>query len=191
MSTPSTLNAPPSLDTRITVYPGDSQSSTQLLSTHCFPQRVYGQHDVKLNPQAELISWTISLREGATSDALQGHPGLYLDEATAIRRRSEDAKRNDLWYIDVAVDPYDDEQTRTTREYLNSKVRNPSRDIIELHEPGTDHVMTWGKLQLSYEAKTAVEGYEGVKSSLGDDVEEFEERVTALIAQHSIYAMGK
>ncbi|KAF2176958.1 subtilisin-like protein, partial [Zopfia rhizophila CBS 207.26] len=176
VETLSNLNLLASRDTSLTVYPTEPQNTGQLLEIHKFLKGLYGEERVKFNPQDGSLSWSISLHNGDTSDALQGHPGLRLGEETEESKRSEVVKRDDPYYIAIAANPDDDEQTKATREFLNSKVKNPNQEIIELHKPGTDHVMAWGNLQLTSDAKAAVEGYEGIKAPLGDDSEVTDER---------------
>jgi hypothetical protein len=170
------LNPLASRDTSLTVYPTDPQNAGQLLETHKFLKGLYGEEHVEFNPQEGSLSWSISLQNGDTTDALQGHLGLRLDKETPESKRSAVVKRDNSYYIAIAANPEDDEQTKATREFLKSKVTNSNQKIYELHKPGTDHVMAWGNLQFTSDAKAAVEGYEGIKAPLGDDSEVTDER---------------
>ncbi|KAF2499384.1 hypothetical protein BU16DRAFT_269270 [Lophium mytilinum] len=116
------------------------------------------------------MSWTGSLQKGDITDALQDHPSLSLDRKIAKSKLSL-VKRDDPYYIAIPKDSEDYAQTKATREFLNSEVKNPSKEIVEIHLPGTGHVIAWGCLQLTGEAKVEVEGYIGVEAPLGDDSE--------------------
>jgi hypothetical protein len=167
----SMVNSLDSRDTSLTVYPTDPQDDAQLLAAHKFLENLCGEEHVKFNPQKGFLSWTISLQNDDKTDALQGHPWLRLAKDTEESTRSEIVKGDDSYYIALAANPDDDEQTKAAREFLNSKVKKSSQEIIELHKPGTDYVMAWGYLQLTSDAKAAVEAYEGIKPPLGDDSE--------------------
>lgn len=51
-------------------------------------------------------------------------------------------------------------------------MKNTDESLTELHVPCTNHILAWGRIQLTSEAKAAVEGYEGIKPPLGDDSRE-------------------
>jgi hypothetical protein len=153
-------------DTLLTVYPTDSQDPDQLLEAHDFLQGLYGENHVEFDPE-ELV-WKISLQNDATTDALKEYPLVSLDKETAQAKYSA-AGHGDPWYIVNAANPEDDEQTKATFEFLKSKAENTDEKIYPFHKPGTDHVMGWGNIQLTSEAKAAVEAYEGIKAPLGED----------------------
>jgi hypothetical protein len=172
----SNLNSLASRDTSLTVYPTEHENTAQLLETNKFLKSLYGEEHVKFNLQDESLSWTIAIQNDDKTDALQDYPGLRLTKDTEESERSEVVKRDDSYYIAIAANPENDEQTKATRKFLDSKVKNSKQEIVELHKPGTDHVMAWAYLQLSSDAKAAVEAYEGIKSPLGDDSEVTDER---------------
>ncbi|KAF2254064.1 hypothetical protein BU26DRAFT_561320 [Trematosphaeria pertusa] len=171
----STLNAPASRDTSLTVYPFNPEDSWQLLESHKFLQSPYGKENVKSNPQEGDLSWSISLQDGDIIDALQGHPGIQLEKETEESKRAALVRRENASYIAIAANPEDDGQTKATLEFIKTKIKNPNERIIELHKPGTDHVMGWGHLQFTSEAKAAGEAYEGIKA-LADDYPADDER---------------
>lgn len=172
----STLNPLASRDTSLTVYPTEPGNTAQLLETNKYLKSIYGEEYVKFNPQDESLSWTISLQNDDKTDALQDYPGLCLTKDTEESKRSKIVQRDDSYYIAIAADSDNDEQTKATREFLDSKVQNSTQEIVELHKPGTNHVMAWAYLRLSSDAKAAVEAYEGIKSPLGDDSEVTDEQ---------------
>jgi hypothetical protein len=86
---------------------------------------LYGGDDILQNRNAEgLVSWRITLKDGDTTDQLKAHPGLRTIElegrpSGAILK----AKRSDiLFYIALAADSNNDEETKKTRKFLYSKV---------------------------------------------------------------------
>lgn len=158
----------PNLDLRdapFVVYAADPKNTISLLEVDKFLKDLYGKEHVEFN-QA-FFSWSVLLQNGETTNALKGHPGIRLGEDEESKR-SDVVKSDDLWYIALAANPDDDEQTKATREFLQSKIKNPGLKITELHVPTTKHVLAWGRLQLTSDAKAAVEGYEGIKA-LGED----------------------
>lgn len=69
-------------------------------------------------------------------------------------------------YIAVAADQNKDDQTKKTREFLDSKVAD--KTIIITMKDG-DHIQAWGQLALTDDAKAEVEKYFGVKKTLYND----------------------
>ncbi|KAF2176957.1 hypothetical protein K469DRAFT_697599 [Zopfia rhizophila CBS 207.26] len=177
VNTLSNLNPPVPRDTFYTVYPTDPSNADQVANTEKFLQNLYGKEDVIENRNADgLVSWRITLKDGDTTDQLEAHQGLRVVEpedrpkgVIAKAKRSELARRDDPIYIALASDPDNDEQTKATREFLNSKVTDPNKFIIELHKPGTNKILAWGQLSLNDAAKAEVEGHEGIKAPLGED----------------------
>ena len=84
-------------------------------------------------------------------------------------KRSALTPRDDHYYNIVAKDYNNDEETKATREFLNTKVTDPSQQIYEFNLPGTSHIIGWGNVQLSDAAKGEVEAYQGVTAPLGEN----------------------
>jgi hypothetical protein len=146
-----------------------------------FLRGLYGDENVAFDPKSEHRSWSISLRDGNSTEPLQAHAGLLLSKEAAVAKRSEYEKRDNLYWNALNSHPEDDEQTKTTREFLHSKISNPANDVIEIRVPGTNHILAWGHLQLTSEAKAAVQAYKGVDSRLGEDSEVTDDRaITSL-----------
>lgn len=107
----SNLDPPASRDALLTVYPTKRKSISSLLEVDKFLKDLYGKEHVEFN--RESFSWSISLQNGDTMDALQGHPGIRLSE-----EEEEESETEDLYYIALAANPDDDEQTKATGEFL-------------------------------------------------------------------------
>lgn len=141
----------------IILYPTDPTNTTQLLETNKFLTGLYGENNVKPNPDGDAFSWTVTFIRDETTNPLRGYPGLNFDGKTGVSKRVEVAKRNDLYYIAIAANPEDDSETKATFEFL--KITNSNERIVELHSTGTSHVTARGNLQLTSDAKAIVEAY--------------------------------
>lgn len=82
-------------------------------------------------------------------------------------RRSQQTRRDTPLYIARAADPEDDEATKKTREFLNSKVTDKNQEIIELTHEG--HIRGWGRLTLDENGKKEVEEYTGIAKPLREE----------------------
>jgi hypothetical protein len=159
------------------VYPTDPSNREELKKTEKFLRDTYGGEDVIQNRNSDgLVSWRIILKDGDTTDQLEGHEGLRMVEPedrqkgfTPKRKskRSELIRRDDPLYIALAKDPNNNEETKATREFLDTKISNPDRKITELKLG--DQIKAWANIELNDVAKAEVEAYAGISGPLSRD----------------------
>lgn len=176
-------------DTFVTIHPIDPNNSEQIARTEDSLGKICGSEHVKSQQAADgHVSWIVTLSDRETIRLLPEHPWLQLDESarkTLVRfskrhtKRSELDRRDDPFYNVVAKDYNNDEETKATRAFLNTKVTNPNQKILEFNYPGTNHIIGWGNVQLSDAAKGEVEAYQGVTAPLGADAPVEDDRAIA------------
>jgi hypothetical protein len=175
---PSTSNAPDSGTTFLIVHPLDPNDTETIEKTVPNLERICGsEHLETLRSVDGNVSWKVTLSDRKTLRYLAEHPWLKPDKSIGKtleefsrrhEKRSELIPRDDEYYNIVAKDYNNDEETKATREFLNTKVTDPSKKFKEFSLPGTSHIIGWGNVQLSEAAKQEVEAYQGVKG-LGVD----------------------
>lgn len=163
----------------IIVYPKDPNDSKTVKETLATLGKVCGsEHKETLRSAAGEVSWKVTLSDRETFRLLGEHPGLRYDLSVRRRiiefsrrheKRSDLAPRDDPTYKIVAKDPYNDEETKATREFINTKVTDGAPKIYEFSLATKPHVIGWGNVQLSEAAKKEVEAHYGVKPPLSDN----------------------
>jgi hypothetical protein len=130
---------------------------------------LYGSEDVLQNRNADgLVSWRITLKDGDTTDQLKSHPGLRTIEPEGRPSgATSKAKRDDIkYYITLSKDPNNDEETKTTHDFLYSKVADQGPFVeFDLDE----HVHGWGGLAFTEAQKIEVDNYPGIQGPLQEE----------------------
>ena len=179
LKAPSTLD--PSIKTFVIVHPIDPNDSGTIEQTVPSLEKICGSEHVEtlrsVGGDGD-VSWKVTLSDRETLRYLAEHPWLRHDQSVKRaliefsrrhEKRSALTPRDDHPYNVVAKDYNNDEETKATREFLNTKVTGPSQQIYEFHLPGTSHIIGWGNVQLSDAAKGEVEAYQGVTAPLGEN----------------------
>jgi hypothetical protein len=176
---PLTLDSMNNVKTFIIVHPIDPKDSNTMEKTVTSLGLICGsEHVESLRSPSGDVSWKIILSDRETLHYLAEHPDLMWDRSLRKtledfsrrhEKRSDLTPRDDPYYIVAPTDYTNNEETRATREFLNTKVTNPSDTIYEYTLPGDNLIAGWGHVQLSDAAKKEVEAYPGVIAPLGDN----------------------
>jgi hypothetical protein len=149
----------------------DLGNAAQIAETEAFLKSLYGGEDVLQNRNAEgLVSWRITLKDGDTTDQLEAHPGLQTIEPESRPSGAvPKAKRDDFkFYVVLAADPNNDEETKKTTEFLSSKVVDKTQlGVFDLD----DHILGWGGLTFNEAQKAEVDNYPGIQGPLSEDLD--------------------
>jgi hypothetical protein len=156
----------------VTLHPINPEDSDQITRTSNALDIICGtEHVTKQQAADGRVSWVVTLTHREHIDLLPDHPWLNLDSATnntliefskESTRRSILSSRDEDPLYDIRANDYtNDEETKATREFLKTKTSAPDQKFVEIHLPGTTHILSWGGVQLSDTAKAEVEAYMG------------------------------
>jgi hypothetical protein len=187
--TSSTLNSPTYDNAFVVLHPIDTNDSETIARTETSLGLICGsEHVESLQATGGDVSWKVTLTDRESLLLLAEHPWLKPDQSlkkTLVEfsrrheKRSVLTPRDDPYYNVVAKDFNNDEETKATKEFLTTKITDPSQQILEFNLPGTSHIIGWGHVQLSDAAKGEVEAYQGVTAPLGtNDLIEEDRAVT-------------
>jgi hypothetical protein len=133
---PSTLDFSNNVKTFVIVHPIDDNDSNTVEKIVASLGLICGsEHVESLRSPSGDVSWKITLSDRETLHYLAEHPNLRRDRS--LRRTLEEfsrrhekrsalTPRDDHYYNVAAKDYNNDEETRATREFLNTKITNPS-----------------------------------------------------------------
>ncbi|KAF2647256.1 subtilisin-like protein [Lophiostoma macrostomum CBS 122681] len=91
-------------------------------------------------------------------------PESWPEDKRRSWKRSNQIQRNEpKRYSILAKDSTNDEETKQTRDFLNSKMSDASVYVWEYHTPGTSHIEGWSGMPFTDTARAEVEAYSGVE----------------------------
>jgi asparagine N-glycosylation enzyme membrane subunit Stt3 len=96
---------------------------------------------------------------------LYSHRETDSNEEERRWKRSHRVQRDEpKRYIILAKDYTNDEETKKTRDFLNSKMSDQNVYVYEFTKLNTSHIQAWGGMTFTDAAKAEVEAYSGVKT---------------------------
>lgn len=154
------------------VFPNDPNNATELAETKNFLQSL-ADGDVLDNKNSDrIVSWRVSLKDSVSQDLLNNHKGIRLVglENSPLGQRSIDSRQEEkpsAW-IAFAKDPVNKDELKKSREWLDSKVKDPkqigtmNKYSFEMENLGEKlGIIAWGNLTLDDAGVAEAKKYPG------------------------------